>query len=532
MKEQNRRNSIENPNANENSVVNIKKREKGIIKDYEENEPLTKTETNSVEHKKSFISSIGNVFRFITVEPSMVLFILACMFSMQTTQNINLDKACRVNLNFTDEICSGLRNQNMHAQNIYEKETQKLVSSYVAMKTYLTATIPSLLALFVGSWSDMTGYRKIFIIIPILGQLLACVNSTIYVIFFNEYSLEVFMLIEAIIESITGNWCIVFLTIFCYISAITTVENRTFRMGLVNFCVTVSFPIGTGLSGILLKTIGYYGCYSISGGLHLLNLLYNIFLLKDPERTAEHMKHDRRGFRYFLRTFFDLSSIKETMRVVFQNGPNKRRIRVCALLIVVSILFGPMFGEISIMYMSTRYRFSWDEVKFSIFQTYNFVTHTIGTLFSITVFSKQLKWHDSILGIISTVSKIAGSFVYCFAPNEKIFYIAPLVEILNGTSLLALRSIISKTVAPNELGKVNSVFGLTENIMPLVYVPLYTKVYTATMEVLPGAVFLMSAALTLPAVCVFSWLLYEHRKGVRKSKKETEYTPVSVLQKL
>ncbi|XP_052751735.1 solute carrier family 46 member 3-like isoform X1 [Galleria mellonella] len=505
--------------ANVNKDMN-RRNEKELSEEFEEDDPLTKSEKKNIEHKRNLVNSILNISRNITVEPSMILFIVPCMLSIQTSQNFNLDKACRVNLNFTDEICSGLRNQNMDAQNTYEMDTQKLVSSYLAMKTYLTATIPSLLSLFVGSWSDITGYRKIFIIIPIVGQLLVYLNSIINVFFFYELRLEAFVFTEAILESLSGNWCIMFLSIFSYISAITTVENRTFRMGIVSFCMTVSFPIGVGLSGILLKTIGYYGCYSISACLHLLNLLYNTCLLKDPERTPTQMKHDHQGVGYFLRTFFDSSNIKETIRVVFEKGPNKRRLRVCALLIVVSILFGPMFGEIAIMYMSTRYRFNWDEVKFSIFQTYNFVTHTIGTLFSITVFSKQLKWDDSILGIISTVSKIAGSFVYCFAPNERIFYIAPLVEILNGTSLLALRSIISKTVAPNELGKVNSVFGLTENIMPLVYVPLYTKVYTSTMEVLPGAVFLMSAALTFPAVCVFSWLLYEHRKGVKKSKKE------------
>lgn len=51
-------------------------------------------------------------------------------------------------------------------------------------------------------------------------------------------------------------------------------------------------------------------------------------------------------------------------------------------------------------------------------------------------------------------------------------------------------------------GKLSSVVGLVENLMPLLYVPMYTRVYSATMEVLPGAVFLMGALLTLPAVAV------------------------------
>ncbi|XP_063531905.1 lysosomal proton-coupled steroid conjugate and bile acid symporter SLC46A3-like isoform X2 [Cydia strobilella] len=254
--------------------------------------------------------------------------------------------------------------------------------------------------------------------------------------------------------------------------------------------------------------------------MHILNTIYFIYKIKDPNRTKEQKKHDGRGFFYFLRLFFDFTNIKETVRVVFKNGPNNRRMRICILLGTVSILFGPMYGEIAVLYMSTRYRFGWDELQFSIYQTYNFVTHTIGTVFSLVVFSKILKWHDSMLGIISTTSKLFGSFIYCFAPTPTIFYIAPLVEILNGTSLLAVRSIMSKLVAPDELGKVNSIFGLTENLMPLIYVPLYTTVYTHTMEILPGAVFLMGACMSIPAIAVFFWLLYEHRKGVRRTKKE------------
>ncbi|CAH0749896.1 unnamed protein product [Diatraea saccharalis] len=482
-----------------------------IIDDGDE---LIKLETFSGKYK--------NALKNVTFEPTMFLFILAAIITMTTTQNLSLEKACRVNLNFTNEICSSLRQQNIENQNQYERETQKLLAAAMRLKTYITATVPCLMAIFIGAWSDETGHRKVFVIIPIVGQVLLNINSIINTYFFYEFPLEVLVLSESIIEGFSGGWCVCFTTIFSYISVITTEKTRTFRLGIVNFCMTVGFPVGMGLSGVLLKNFGFYGCYAIAGSLQFINMLYSSFAVKDPKRTPGQKKHDRKGVGHFFRTFFDLSNVKETVTVVFKNGPNKRRLRMIVLLCVVTILFGPMFGEISIMYMSTRYRFNWDEVKFSIFQTYNFIVHTIGTIFSITVFSKLLQWHDSMLGIISTVSKIAASFVYCFAPNERIFYIAPAVEILNGTSLLALRSITSKLVAPNELGKVNSIFSLTENLMPLVYVPLYTKVYTATMEILPGAVFLLGAAMTLPAVIVFICLFVEHRKGLKKKPVKIE----------
>lgn len=53
-------------------------------------------------------------------------------------------------------------------------------------------------------------------------------------------------------------------------------------------------------------------------------------------------------------------------------------------------------------------------------------------------------------------------------------------------------------------GKVYSLFGIAETTMPLIFAPLYSKVYIATLHVLPGAVFLMSVTATLPALGIFA----------------------------
>lgn len=105
------------------------------------------------------------------------------------------------------------------------------------------------------------------------------------------------------------------------------------------------------------------------------------------------------------------------------------------------------------MYLFVRYKFGWNEMDYSIYSTFNFCAHMIGTLFSLIFFSKFLKVDDAILGVLSSASKIASSFVYAFAPSSTIFYLGAIVEMLNGTSFIAMRSITSKLVPPEELGK-------------------------------------------------------------------------------
>lgn len=140
------------------------------------------------------------------------------------------------------------------------------------------------------------------------------------------------------------------------------------------------------------------------------------------------------------------------------------------ILIVVMVVIGPMHGEMSVIYLFTRYKFNWSEVEFSFFSTYAMLTSLIGkfmeivnesiqlhissfigTLFSVGVFSHLLQIDDAIIGVLSSMSKIISSFVYAFASTTWQLYLAPLAEILNGTSFIAMRSIASKLVQSDEL---------------------------------------------------------------------------------
>lgn len=117
--------------------------------------------------------------------------------------------------------------------------------------------------------------------------------------------------------------------------------------------------------------------------------------------------------------------------------------------------------------------------------------------------------------IVETRWIIKTSFAFSFS--------GAVAEIFNGTSFIAMRSIVSKLVPPDELGtmishtkkqnnytraflsigKINSLFGVSEALMPLVYGPLYSFVYNSTIHFLPGAFFIMGGGLTVPAVIIF-----------------------------
>lgn len=114
------------------------------------------------------------------------------------------------------------------------------------------------------------------ILLPIVGDLLACISNIIKTYFLYELPLELCMFMEAFFPSITGGWITMCMGTFSYIGDISSEETRTFRMGIANLCLTAGGPFGTALNGVLLEKIGYYGVLSISSVLYLFSILYGI----------------------------------------------------------------------------------------------------------------------------------------------------------------------------------------------------------------------------------------------------------------
>lgn len=241
----------------------------------------------SVQNRKLTISErLKLIKENMTVEPIMAGYIMPSVLASLATQNLNLEKACRVNLNFSTEVCDALKLRQTENYTEYEEEVQTFIAGIQAWKNVVQTAIPVLIILFVGAWSDKTGRRKICILLPIVGELITCIGFMINTYFFYELPVEVTALTESIFPAITGGWFTNFIGVFSYIGDITTTEDRTYRVGIVNLCMSLGYPIGSSLSGLLLTWIGYYGIFSLSALLYLFSLIYGYYYLEDTKRTT------------------------------------------------------------------------------------------------------------------------------------------------------------------------------------------------------------------------------------------------------
>ncbi|KAJ9600011.1 hypothetical protein L9F63_009695, partial [Diploptera punctata] len=277
----------------------------------------------SLLKKMTFRQKWNYILGNITVEPMLACYVMPCVLAMLATQNLNLEKACR------------------------EVEVQQLVAGMTVWKTMLQSSVPAMLMLFLGSWSDRHGRRKPCMLLPIIGEFMTCIGLILCTYFFYELPMEVAGVAEALFPAMTGGWFTMFMAVFSYIGDVTTMEMRTLRIGIVNLFVSLGVPVGMALSGILFDQIGFYGIFSISVSLYVLSFWYGYFRIKEEprEKTEQEKKEQeiKKGRSCnFLRDFFDIRHIAETFRVAFKEGKHNRKMRVIMLMIACMVIIGPM----------------------------------------------------------------------------------------------------------------------------------------------------------------------------------------------
>lgn len=288
--------------------------------------------------KQSLKETIRFVFSNITVEPLLACFVLPNVMASLAVQNLNLEKACRVNLAFDASTCNAIQIRNSSGYNqTDEAVVQKLVASVYVWKNVVQSIFPLILLPLLGSWSDKHNKRKLCILLPISGEIFSNVGFLFCTYYFYELSLEVNVLVEVLPIALTGGWNVIFLGVFTYVCSVSDVETRTLRVGVVHIFFSISLTVGNALSGIVYRLIGFYGVFSLALCIYASALIYGVFFIKEEQTNLKQKKVS-------VKDFCDLSYISNSFGVVFKNQKGDKKKKLCFIFVLAMLLIGPIHG--------------------------------------------------------------------------------------------------------------------------------------------------------------------------------------------
>ncbi|CAF1202598.1 unnamed protein product [Rotaria sp. Silwood1] len=417
----------------------------------------------------------------ISIEPVVFLYMLAIYVNIPTDEALLYRQVCYKLYNIS--LCNSINEIKTNKTYIYENMEdiiQKYASIYVMYFNFIYS-IPSIfIAIICGIWSDKYSHK-----IPMIFASIGCILSTIVNLFVSiikyNLSLEILFLSNLFL-SLFGSTSTMFSIIYNYISHITTIENRTQRIAIIESCLMFGSTIGLILSGILIDLTNFQYCFLFIIFIHFINIIYIIFYVKEVIHPNENIKL----YKNFYEILFFCNDIKDSCRVLFkQREVNQRRYLLLALFgLLCSILTS--IGESSVIYLYLKKSpLSFSQSLYGIFRGLKSFGLGLGLLIVLPILRYLFNISDMACAILGTLSKCMSDFLYVMNHSKTFIFMIPLFGMLSSYVVVGVRSYISKICNLNEEGKIFSIVASLESIDALIGSLVFNILYSYTISTSP-----------------------------------------------
>ncbi|XP_006623247.1 thymic stromal cotransporter homolog isoform X1 [Apis dorsata] len=440
-----------------------------------ENE-LRLNENETDKKWKKFFEWIKNV----SVEPTMWLFMMAFMITSVVEQAFFVYKSCRVDHGYSEKICS-----NLNDNETIKTAVQLTVSNFHQWNNIAGHIVPIILAFFYGNWSDRRG-RKLPLIMGLLGKFIysfmIVINSMM-----DTWNLNTVVYFATLPMGMLGGDVVIFGSCFAYISDISSIQQRTLRITILDVIYLSTMPTGVALGSYIYTNVvnkSYTIMFIINASLLFLAILYSLIKLKWQTLPQQQVLMGTN----LLTDFFDKKHIIATIKTVIKTRPDHGKLHLLFLLIIM-MLYVFQRDEKPMSFLYAQLKFKWDVNTYSNFRTFQSSTFVLAMLIGVPIMSKLMKIRDTIIVAIGAIAHASGRIIFALAKIPELFYVGAGVAALGPIVAPVLRSMTSKLVTIEERGKIFAILSVCDNAVPLFSSILYSQLYNATINSAPSSIY-------------------------------------------
>ncbi|XP_063546630.1 probable peptidoglycan muropeptide transporter SLC46 [Cydia strobilella] len=413
-------------------------------------------------------------YKYVTVEPTMFLYMMAYMITNVVEQTFYVFRACNVDHGYSEEIC-----YNITSYKEINQEVQVTVSTFHQWNGVAWHIVPFILAFFLGSYSDKRG-RKSILLVGLLGKLYFSIMATVNTM--NAWPLNYVIYTATFPSALTGSDLAIFAGVFAYIADVTSPDNRTLRVGILDAVYLSTMPLGVFIGNILYVHVvdrSFTIMFLINSILMVLATLHCLLFLKWQTRPEQTSLRDA-GVTNPVVDFFDIKNVKQTMFTLFKKRNNHRTVFLWFLLISMA-LYTFQRDERPFMYLYVQNVFKWDTTAYSNFRTYSSTAYVLLMFIGIPLMTKVFRWRDTVIVMLGATSHMAGHFLYAQATAAKTLYVGGAVAALGPCIAPLVRSMTSKVLPSAERGVAYTFLSVMENAVAMFASIIYSQVYNATL---------------------------------------------------
>lgn len=453
------------------------------------------------------IKNVWDTLKKITVEPVAFAYLLTIYCEYTALQDMIFLKECMTHLNVTDTSLCSKESISSHA------DIRSQISGLQAIQTKYYMGIFSLFAvmasLFTGSWSDIFGRKPLMMLPSALGipAEILFIFSSIYV---TQIDIRILVYLAAIFNGLSGGTTTIVASCFGYMTDITSFENRSKRVTVLESFLFVGGFFGYNLAGILIRHYiknSYEYIFALCTLFHIIILIYVYFLdeTRGPKRKCRPLEEeeDENGIQVQSpeQKLFSLKHVKGMFWSIFkfrqENNYRKKLIFLCICCIISS--FGSVIQVIlTFSFVKNPQTLNWDSSTYSLYSGLNFLLSGMSLILILPVtYHFWPSFPDTFVCLLGLASKGAGLLNFGLSTTTTHAFISIILYMFSEYTMPSLRSIISKLVDEDEKGKAFSFLGSLSNLVQLMGSFILPTIFTQVVHWFPGLPFVIVAALQL-----------------------------------
>ena len=402
-----------------------------------------------------------------------------------TTRPYIIRVVCHNNFPTNKSVC-----QNLDAFPVLEDWIQGEAGSYLIYYRILVNFPAIFLGLFCGAWSDKYG-RKIPMMLPSLGSVMSVLFYMMSLA--SEDNAITLILVGAFIQGAFGKSSVITMAVNSYASDITDKEDRTRKLGKLLAMNFFGLFAGALLAGLFQDMSDLPATFCTVVFLHALVVLITImcmqetvpFLVERQDLSSLQQQKKQRMCGIY-------DNIKESIKVLTKKRNHKGR-KIVLILFLVSLLNQTCkVGEtdITLLFVS-RSPLNWPKSWYGYLLSLDYAVMGVCLIIFLPILSNIIRMSDGGIVIIGLSCKIVRLLWAGFIQESWMVYISVVIGSFAGLITSSIRSLFSKTVDEDELGKVFSLLASAETLSKLLGTLIFVSMYGATAFLYPGFTYLV-----------------------------------------
>ena len=388
----------------------------------------------------------------------------------------------------------------------HEEHIQAVSANYIMAYKILLNCPVIILGLFCGAWSDHVG-RKLPVVMACTGSIFAVLLFMTSII--KEVPTIPLVLAGSALRGMFGKSAVVTMAMHSYITDHSTKEERTRRLGMLLGMNFLGYFVGSLLTGLLLEWTTFDVIFCIVIVMYACCVLIALVCMREVMSESSE----------FLRSKpcnpFDFKHVRESLDVIFRPRLNHDRLYIWFIFTCIVSQQLTKSGEVDITLLFTkRSPLNWGEALYGYFLAADYAALGVAVLILLPLLVYFLRPHDLCLMSAGIIFKAIRLLFMAFADRTWLVFLSVFIGCPSGMIASSGKSLVSKIVSEDEVGKVFSLLSCLEAVSNLVGTVIFTNIYTATASKLfPGFTFALDAGFYCILLASVSAVWYDMRSS-------------------